>query len=217
MSLAHSLERRIELLVEGIGSKVFRGRLHPVEVAIQIVREAEMSLTQTGVGPTAPNEFVVSINPVDLGDDADQVVSRLCLVVDEAARERGWRLEGPPTVTLHARPDVTAGSVGVEAGTRPGAIDPWGQLIEVHGSRRLPLTKNRSLVGRSRRADVMLGDDTVSRSHSLLWFDAGGCWIQDLASSNGTSLNGIPVPGATSLQDGDLVGFGTARFSFRRA
>jgi len=216
MSLARSLELRIEHLVEGLGSKVFRGRLHPVEVAISIVREAEMSLTQTGVGPTAPNEFVVSVNPADLGDDADQLVARLCLVVDEAARERGWRMEGPPSVTLDARPDLTAGSVRVESTTRAGAIDPWGQLIEVHGSRRLPLTKNRALVGRSRRADVMLGDDTVSRSHSLLWFDAAGCWIQDLASANGTSLNGVPIPEATSLSDGDLVGFGTARFSFRR-
>ncbi|MGI9648064.1 MAG: FhaA domain-containing protein [Acidimicrobiia bacterium] len=217
MSLARSLERRIEHLVEGLGSKVFRGRLHPVEVAIRIVREAEMSLTQSGVGPTAPNEFVVSINPADLGDDADQVVSRLCLVIDEAARERGWRMEGPPMVTLHASPEVTAGSVDVTATTRTGAMDPWGQLIEAHGSRRMALGKNRSLVGRSRRADIMLGDDTVSRAHSLLWFDSGGCWIQDLASSNGTSLNGQPVREATSLRDGDLVGFGQTRFSFRRA
>jgi hypothetical protein len=217
MSLARSLERRIEHLVEGLGSKVFRGRLHPVEVAIHIVREAEMSLTQSGVGPTAPNEFVVSVNPADLGEDADQLVSRLCLVVDEAARERGWRMEGPPTVSLHASPDVTAGSVAVEAATRTGPLDPWGQLIESHGSRRVALAKNRSLVGRSRRADIMLGDDTVSRAHSLLWFDSGGCWIQDLASSNGTSLNGVPIREATSLRDGDLIGFGQTRFSFRRA
>ncbi len=215
MSLARSLERRIEHLVEGIGTKVFRGQLHPIEVAIRLVREAELSLTQTGVGPTAPNSFVVSVNPADLGDDADEVVSRLNTVVGEAARERGWRLEGPPAVSLNAVPDVPAGSVVVESSIRPGPLEPWGQLIEVGGRRQLPVTKNRSLVGRSRRADLMFGDDTVSRTHSLLWYDAGGTWIQDLASSNGTSLNGAAIHGAVALADGDVVAFGTVRFSFR--
>jgi hypothetical protein len=217
MSLARSLERRIEHLVEGLGTRVFRGQLHPVEVAIRIVREAELSLTQTGVGPTAPNSFVVMLNPADLGDDAEETVSRLNRVVSEAARERGWRLEGPPSVTLTASPEVAAGAMAVEADIRPGTLLPWGHLIEVHGSRRIAITKNRSLVGRSRRADVMLGDDAVSRSHSLLWFDAGGVWVQDLASSNGTMVNNRTIREATSLQDGDVVGFGTVRFSLRIA
>jgi len=215
MSLARSLERRIENLVEGLGTKVFRGQLHSVEVAIRIVREAEMTLTQTGVGPTAPNTFVISLNPTDLGEDVDEVVSRLRTVVVEAARERGWRLEGPPSVTLNAVRDVAAGSMSIEAAVRPGAIEPWGHLIEARGARRLPLTKNRSLVGRSRRADVMLGDDTVSRTQSLVWYDAGGTWIQDLASSNGTSVNGVVVSHPAELHDGDVVGFGTTRFNFR--
>ena len=84
MSLARSLERRIEHLVEGIGSKMFRGQLHPVEVAIRIVREAELSLTQTGAGPVAPNVFTVSVNPSDLADNADEVVFKLNSVVSEA-------------------------------------------------------------------------------------------------------------------------------------
>lgn len=216
MSLARSLERRIEQLVEGIGTKVFRGQLHPVEVAVRIVRESELALTHTGVGPAAPNSFTVSLNPGDLGDDADDVVLRLNKVVAEAARERGWRLEGPPAVTLNATTDVAEGAIAVETAIRPGSLDPWGALIEARGPRRLHITKNRSLVGRSRRADVMLGDDTVSRSHSLLWHDAAGMWIQDLASSNGTTINGNAIAGTAQLNDGDVVGFGAARFSFRR-
>ncbi|MDH3538421.1 MAG: FHA domain-containing protein [Acidimicrobiia bacterium] len=215
MSLARSLERRIEQLVEGIGTKVFRGQLHPIEVAIRIVREAELALTNTGVGPAAPNAFAVSLNPADLGDDADQVVLRLNKVVAEAARERGWRLEGPPLVTLTATSNVAEGAMAVETAIRPGLLDPWGSLIETRGPRRLHLTKNRSLVGRSRRADVMLGDETVSRTHSLLWHDAGGMWIQDLASSNGTTVNGGMVGEPAELHDGDVIGFGETRFGFR--
>lgn len=216
MSLARSLERRIEHLVEGIGSKVFRGQLQPVEVAIRIVREAELSLVQSGVGPVAPNAFSVSINPSDLGDDAEKVVARLNSVVFEAAGERGWRLEGPPAVTLHGEPSVPAGSIVVDSDIVPGALDAWSHLVDAQGSRRLALTRNRSIIGRSRRADVMLGDDSVSRTHALLWFDLGGCWVQDLASSNGTRVNGAIVHEPTQLRDGDVVSFGTARFSFRR-
>lgn len=214
MSLARSLERRIEHLVEGIGSKVFRGQLHPVEVAIRIVREAELSLTQTGVGPVAPNLFTVSVNPSDLAEDASDTVFRLNSVVTEAAGERGWRMEGPPAVTLLADPQVAAGSIAVESSIRPGGLDAWGQLVD--GSRRLPVTKNRSLVGRSRRADVMVVDDSVSRTHGLLWFDMGGIWVQDLASSNGTRVNGSIITEPAALRDGDVVSFGTARFNFRR-
>lgn len=216
MSLARSLERRIEQLVEGLGSKVFRGRLQPVEVAIRVVREAEMSLVHTGVGPSAPNHFMVSVNPADLGEDAGLVVSRLNRIVGEAADERGWRLEGPPSVAFQTRDDVTAGSVQVESDIRPGPLEPWGQLLELHGLRRIPISKNRSLIGRSRHADIMLGDDSVSRTHCLLWHDAGGCWIQDLASSNGTRLNGFLTTDAAALQDGDVITVGTAKFSFRR-
>lgn len=217
MSLAQSLERRIEHLVEGIGSKVFRGQLHPVEVAIRIVREAELSLTQSGVGPVVPNQFTVSVNPSDLGEDAADTVVRLNDVVSEAAAERGWRLEGPPTVTLLADPQVGPGSIVVESEVRPGGLDAWSHLVDARGSQRVPITKNRSLVGRSRRADVMVVEDSVSRAHALIWFDTGGVWVQDLASSNGTRVNGSPITEATSLGDGDVVSFGTARFNFRRA
>ena len=216
MNLARSLERRIEHLVEGIGSRVFPGRLHPLEVAIRIVRESELALTQSGVGPTAPNHFTVSLSPTDLGDDADDVAIRLAGVVREAATERGWRLEGPPSVTLHTSPDVPTGSIGVDSEVRPGPLEPWGQLIEIHGPRRQPLTKNRTLVGRSRRADIMLGDDSVSRTHAMVWFDAAGLWLQDLASSNGTTHNGSFISVPTAIRDADTVGFGTARFMFRR-
>ncbi len=217
MNLARSLERRIEHLVEGIGGRVFPGRLHPLEVAIRMVRESELALMQSGVGPIAPNHFTVALNQADLGDDADAVANRLAAVVTEAAAQRGWRLEGPPSVVLHTSPDVASGSVTVESEIRAGSLEPWGQLIEIHGPRRLPLTKNRTLVGRSRRADIMLGDDSVSRTHALVWFDAAGVWLQDLASSNGTTHNGSFISAPTAVQDADAVGFGTARFMFRRA
>ena len=215
MSLARSLERRIENLVEGLGNRVFRGTLHPVEVAIRVVREAELGLVVGGVGPTAPNVFVVSLNPADLGDDLDEVTDRLGQVVAEAALERGWRLEGPPSVTVQGGEQVAPGTVDVQASVTSGHLDPWGYLVEAHGGRRLPIRHNREVIGRSRHADILLGDPEISRSHAVIWRDVGGAWIQDLASSNGTQVNGAPVTGAGQLRPGDVVTLGAARFSVR--
>ena len=215
MNLARSLERRIELIIDGLGAKVFRGRIHPMEVATRIVREAELNLEQGGVGPTAPNRFTVSLHPDDLGEDRDKVVDRLSEVVLEASFERGWRLPGPPHVLLSGDPQVTSGAMRVQAEREAGELPAWATLIETRGNRRLAVRYNRSLVGRSRQADVTLGDDEVSRSHALLWRDAGGAWVQDLASSNGTTVNGAAIHEPSAIQDGDMVGFGAARFNFR--
>lgn len=215
MSLARSLERRIENLVEGLGNRVFRGSLHPAEVAIRVVREAELGLVASGVGSTAPNAFVVTLNPADLGEGASEAVSRLNEVVSEAARERGWRLEGPPAVTLQAAAEVNPGTIRVEAAIQPGDLEPWGFLVEAHGDRRLPIRHNRAVIGRSRHADVLIGDPEVSRSHAVIWRDIGGTWIQDLASSNGTRVNGTPLTGTGQIHAGDVLTLGTSRFSLR--
>ncbi len=215
MSVARSLERRIEHLVEGLGSKVFRGQVHPLEVAIQLVRESELNLVESGVGPTAPNAFVVSLNPEDLGADAADAIIRLVTVVKEAGFERGWRLEGPPTVTLESAPAVTRGSVNVTATVTPGELQPWAHLVEIHGPRRVPIKHNRALIGRSRQVDVMLGDPEISRSHALIWQEGGVAWLQDLASANGTLINNERIDGPTALADGDSITLGVARFGFR--
>ncbi len=215
MSVARSLERRIEHLVEGLGAKVFRGQLHPLEVAIQLVRESELNVVESGVGPTAPNDFIVSLNPEDLGADAPDAVSRLVTVVKEAGFERGWRLDGPPTVTLVAEPSVARGAIKVAATITPGELQPWAHLIEIHGPRRVPIKHNRALIGRSRQADVMLGDAEVSRSHAMIWQQGGAAWLQDLASANGTMINNEPIGGPATVEDGDTVTLGVARFGFR--
>ena len=215
MSVARSLERRIEHLVEGLGAKVFRGQLHPLEVAIRLIRECELNLAETGVGPTAPNQFVVSLSPDDLGADAADAAIRLNTVIKEAAFERGWRLEGAPAVTLTTEPYITRGTIKVDARIVPGELHPWAHLIEIHGPRRVPIKHNRAIIGRSRRADVILGDSEISRTHALVWQEGGGAWIQDLASANGTLLNNVRIDGPSALTDGDSVTLGVARFGFR--
>lgn len=71
-------------------------------------------------------------------------------------------------------------------------------------------------IGRSPEADLVLPDDTVSRRHAVLRGDRGAIEVEDLGSSNGTSINGNPMVGALTLLDGDLVTLGSATLLVKR-
>lgn len=64
----------------------------------------------------------------------------------------------------------------------------------------------RLLVGRSAEADVVLDDPTVSRRHAELLWRGGGWVLHDLASRNGTWVNGR-VASRARICPGDLVRF----------
>jgi FHA domain len=63
------------------------------------------------------------------------------------------------------------------------------------------------LVGRHRSCDLVLSHPAVSRLHARLAFRSGTWVLQDLDSTNGTTVNGAPV-GRCRLAPGDLVVFG---------
>lgn len=66
-------------------------------------------------------------------------------------------------------------------------------------------------VGRGTDAGLRFDPDhdlTVSARHALLYIEGGRWWIRDLASRNGTYLNGRRIAEATALSDGDRIAFG---------
>jgi pSer/pThr/pTyr-binding forkhead associated (FHA) protein len=63
------------------------------------------------------------------------------------------------------------------------------------------------VVGRHPRCDVVVGDSSVSRRHAQITFRDGVWVIQDLGSTNGTSVNGVPA-GRVVLYAGDIVTLG---------
>jgi hypothetical protein len=65
------------------------------------------------------------------------------------------------------------------------------------------------LVGRSRACDIVLRDPQVSRHHALISVRGDRCSIRNLASTNGTEVNGRPITTAV-LHAGDRVCFGRA-------
>ncbi|MAG32418.1 MAG: hypothetical protein CL908_16170 [Deltaproteobacteria bacterium] len=55
------------------------------------------------------------------------------------------------------------------------------------------LDRERTVVGRGRKADVTLAEATISRAHAVLGFDGEGFFVEDLGSTNGTMVNGTRV------------------------
>ena len=58
------------------------------------------------------------------------------------------------------------------------------------------------MIGRDGSCDIVLGDIEVSRRHARLVFRDGRWIIRDLASTNGTTVNGVRV-GRCELRPGD--------------
>ncbi len=64
-------------------------------------------------------------------------------------------------------------------------------------------------VGRSKMADIKLEDGSLSRLHCSFSIQDGQAYVQDLNSSNGTSLNGVELDDKPHLlRMGDVVTVG---------
>jgi pSer/pThr/pTyr-binding forkhead associated (FHA) protein len=83
------------------------------------------------------------------------------------------------------------------------------------GSRFL-LDVDVTTAGRHPNAEIFLDDVTVSRKHAEFRRQASGFTVTDLASLNGTYLNGARVDSA-ELNDGDEVQVGKFRLTFYSA
>jgi hypothetical protein len=67
-------------------------------------------------------------------------------------------------------------------------------------------------IGRDIACDLSIGDMTVSRVHAKLERCRGGWLVTDLASTNGTRVNGWRVRDPVPVREGDRVRFGEAEF-----
>ncbi|MFJ3926760.1 FHA domain-containing protein [Streptomyces sp. NPDC090022] len=67
-------------------------------------------------------------------------------------------------------------------------------------------------IGRDPGNGLRLTHETVSRMHAELSLRDGLWVLRDLGSTNGTTVNGRRVTGATVVRDGDQVGFGRVNY-----
>lgn len=69
------------------------------------------------------------------------------------------------------------------------------------------------LIGRDPACDLVFGSQLVSRRHCRIWPENGMVWVEDLDSTHGTIVGGLPAS-RQPLRDGDLIDLGGAALAF---
>ncbi len=95
-------------------------------------------------------------------------------------------------------------------------------LITLQGPRRgrlFPLRSDGVSIGRSLENDIPVDDEATSRHHARIFADDGSVhphfFVQDLASANGTFVNGERIS-RHALHDEDRIVFGATIFAFKQ-
>lgn len=82
--------------------------------------------------------------------------------------------------------------------------------------------ENIRSIGRNETNEIVVPDMTISGIHAFLMKrEDGDFYLQDMNSTNGTSVNGVPVPAQgegepVKLKPGDRIRFGGVKFTFLR-
>ena len=84
-----------------------------------------------------------------------------------------------------------------DASERPSFQVPAGASVVVkngfYEGFEVALDRDWLVIGRGRSADMVVAEATISRAHAAIGYDDEGFYVQDLGSTNGTSVNGGPV------------------------
>jgi pSer/pThr/pTyr-binding forkhead associated (FHA) protein len=79
--------------------------------------------------------------------------------------------------------------------------------------KEIPLTKERTTIGRKPHNDIQIDNLAVSGEHAVIVTILNDCFLEDLGSTNGTLVNGNPVK-KHFLQNNDVVELGKYRLKF---
>lgn len=130
-------------------------------------------------------------------DETDKVEELRKKAYDDPERTA---LEGPPAGRELPLP------VGMELG-----------LEFLSGPReglKFKFPKGNIIMGRGADADLIIDDDKISRKHVVVEaFSRDQIFISDLASTNGTYINGMRIR-STKLKDGDEIRIGKTLLKF---
>ena len=79
--------------------------------------------------------------------------------------------------------------------------------------REIPLNKERMTIGRRSHNDIVIDNLAVSGEHAVMFKSGDEFYIEDLGSTNGTTVNGQPIK-KHLLQGGDFVEIGKYRLKY---
>ena len=212
-----NFESRLERMVEGMFSRVFRSGVRPVELGRRLVREMDLKRSIGVRGKTVvPNHFVIRLSDFDfaqLEPMHESLVRELRDAARSHARDEVYGFVGPVVVDLLADPTLHTGAFAITARlVEPEGGRPLG-VLELPTGRRVVLGDFVVTIGRMPESTITLDDTNVSRNHAEIRPSDSGYLVVDLGSTNGTKVNGRRVT-ERELVDGDSVTFGTTTLTY---
>jgi hypothetical protein len=124
-------ERRLEGMVGLAFARVFKGKVHPAEIAHALQREATEQRSVLGGGRVlAPNVYVVTLGPADydnLAEWSEQLAGELADMVAEHIETEGYQVFGEIEVQLERNDDLRTGVFEVASHVGDSAHPPQAQ------------------------------------------------------------------------------------------
>ena len=128
MGVLQRFERRLEGMVGLAFARIFKGKVHPAEIAKALQREADEQRSVMGEGRVlAPNVYVVRLGEVDfnnLADWSDQLAAELADMVTEHINDEGYQIFGDVQVALERDDDLPTGVFEVSSHVADPARPP---------------------------------------------------------------------------------------------
>ena len=92
------------------------------------------------------------------------------------------------------------------------------KLVVIEGKgkgREIPLPASQFIIGRSSRCHLRPHSEQVSKVHCAIGRKPGNrVVVRDMKSRNKTYINGMPISGTITVNDGDILGIGPLQFRF---
>lgn len=127
MGVLQRFEKRLENLVEGAFAKVFKGVVHPVEIASAMQREADAHKSILGGGRTlVPNRYIIDLSPPDhdrLAQYAAPLAQELAQAQAEYIGEQGWTVYGDVIVEIERGEGLDTGMFRIAAEVYTGGVE----------------------------------------------------------------------------------------------
>src|SRR5690349_19700120 len=98
--------------------------------------------------------------------------------------------------------------MAIEQHTVISERNPSGALVIREGPEagaRFALNGGVTIIGREKGVDIVLADRECSRQHCRITSLQGQFMIEDLKSTNGTRVNGVPLTTTLVLNSGDQI------------
>jgi hypothetical protein len=154
-------ERRLEGMVGLAFARIFKGKVHPAEIAKALTREADEQRAVVGEGRVlAPNIYDVRLGPTDhehLAEWSEQLATQLADMVTEHIEAEGYQVFDAVQVRLERDEALPTGVLEVSSHVADPSAKPGPRLDEPVGPRSgavppLPPLQNRMATDTGRQA-----------------------------------------------------------------